>query len=399
MDSRDYTGVMFYSTGLEFSRIRSHIPKLRPILIASNHSEMSSNANNWGLTAPELRKLRSLKTPHGIQRVLNDMPYHLADTAWSPRRVLRENTSHCYEGALFAAAALRVIGYPPLLLDLEAEHDTDHVIAVYRVDGHWGALAKSNYTGCRYREPVYRTLRELALSYFEVYFNDHREARVVRSRISLDDLSHAVDLARPGEAPASARRTILSRRLPGTRGKVMLHAPEPHHTFRCTTSMHFCRVLSLVFLFASAFAQNAPSVAISAPPTPIDLKPDASGTVPQAQIRDLLHRVAEHDLENEKRLRDYTYVQREEEHKLDSHGTVKKIESSTSEVLVIYGEQVERLIAKNDKPLSENETKKEEDRIQKITDKRKNESDSARRKTQVARSEGAAEAERSYLDR
>jgi len=144
--------------------------------------------------------------------------------------------------------------------------------------------------------------------------------------------------------------------------------------------MHFCRVLSLVFLFAAAFAQNAPSVAISAPPTPIDLKPDASGTVPQAQIRDLLHRVAEHDLENEKRLRDYTYVQREEEHKLDSHGTVKKIESSTSEVLVIYGEQVERLIAKNDKPLSENETKKEEDRIQKITDKRKNESDSARRK-------------------
>ena len=132
---------------------------------------MSERAESSGLTPAELRKLRSLKTPHGIQRVLNDMPYHLADTAWSPRRVLRENTSHCYEGALFAAAALRVIGYPPLLLDLEAEHDTDHVIAVYRVDGHWGAVAKSNYTGCRYREPVYRTLRELALSYFEVYFN------------------------------------------------------------------------------------------------------------------------------------------------------------------------------------------------------------------------------------
>jgi hypothetical protein len=99
------------------------------------------------------------------------MPYHLADSAWSPRLVLRENTSHCYEGALFAAAALRVIGYPPLILDLEAEHDTDHVIAVYRVDGHWGALAKSNFTGCRYREPVYRSLRELALSYFDTYFN------------------------------------------------------------------------------------------------------------------------------------------------------------------------------------------------------------------------------------
>jgi hypothetical protein len=132
---------------------------------------MSNNANSWGFAPAELRKLRALKTPHGIQRALDDMPYHLADSAWSPRLVLRENTSHCYEGALFAAAALRVIGYPPLILDLEAEHDTDHVIAVYRIDGHWGALAKSNFTGCRYREPVYRSLRELALSYFDTYFN------------------------------------------------------------------------------------------------------------------------------------------------------------------------------------------------------------------------------------
>ena len=130
---------------------------------------------NLGFTASEQRKLRSLKTPHGIQRLLDDMPYHLADTAYSPRQVLRENTSHCFEGALFAAAALRANGYPPLILDLEAEHDTDHVIAIYRQNGHWGAVAKSNYTGCRYREPVYRSLRELALSYFDVYFNLRRE--------------------------------------------------------------------------------------------------------------------------------------------------------------------------------------------------------------------------------
>ncbi|HME31418.1 MAG TPA: hypothetical protein VKG65_01565, partial [Terriglobales bacterium] len=110
-----------------------------------------TNNDSWGFTPAELRKLRGLKTPHGIQRLLDDMPYHLEDSAWSPRRVLRENTSHCYEGALFAAAALRVIGYPPLIVDLEAEHDTDHVIAVYKVDGHWGAVAKSNFTGCRYR--------------------------------------------------------------------------------------------------------------------------------------------------------------------------------------------------------------------------------------------------------
>lgn len=150
---------------------------------------MSDDAKSGSFTPAELRRLRALKTPHGIQRVLNDMPYHLADTAWSPRRVLRENTSHCYEGALFAAAALRVNGYPPLLLDLEAEHDTDHVIAVYRVDGHWGAIAKSNYTGCRYREPVYRTLRELALSYFEVYFN-------LRGERTLRTFSRPIDMRR-----------------------------------------------------------------------------------------------------------------------------------------------------------------------------------------------------------
>jgi len=142
-----------------------------------------------GFTPAELRKLRSLKTPHGIQRALDAMPYHLQDTAWSPRRVLRENTSHCYEGALFAAAALRVNGYPPLVIDVEAEHDTDHVIAVYRMGGHWGAVAKSNYTGCRYREPVYRSLRELALSYFEVYFN-------LRGERSLRTFSRPVNLKR-----------------------------------------------------------------------------------------------------------------------------------------------------------------------------------------------------------
>ncbi len=128
-----------------------------------------------GFTPAELRKLRSLKTPHGIQQYLDDMPYHLGDTAWSPRRVLRENTSHCFEGAIFAAAALRAIGYPPLIFDLEAERDTDHVLAIYQVNGCWGSIAKSNYTNCRGREPVYRSLRELAMSYFQIYFNMRRQ--------------------------------------------------------------------------------------------------------------------------------------------------------------------------------------------------------------------------------
>ena len=145
--------------------------------------------SHHGFTPKELRKLRSLKDPHGIQKFLDAMPYHLADTAWSPRVVLRENTSHCFEGAMMAAAALRANGYPALVVDFEAERDTDHVLAIYQTRGHWGAIAKSNFTGCRYREPVYRSLRELALSYFEVYFN-------LRKERSLRTFSRPVDLAR-----------------------------------------------------------------------------------------------------------------------------------------------------------------------------------------------------------
>jgi len=140
-------------------------------------------------TAKERRKLRALKDPHGIQRMLDDMPYHLADTAWSPRRVLAAQTSHCLEGAIFAAAALRANGFLPLVFDLEAEADTDHVVAIYQSHGHWGAIAKSNFTGCRYREPVYRSLRELAMSYFDVYFNLRRER-------SLRTFSRPVNLSR-----------------------------------------------------------------------------------------------------------------------------------------------------------------------------------------------------------
>ncbi len=117
------------------------------------------------------------------------MPYHLARTAWSPRRVLRERTAHCLEGAIFAAAALRALGFPPLLLDLEAVQDTDHVVAVFRVEGRWGAIAKSNFAGLRYREPVYRGIRELVMSYFDGYMN-------LRGERTLRAYSRPVDLAR-----------------------------------------------------------------------------------------------------------------------------------------------------------------------------------------------------------
>jgi hypothetical protein len=112
-----------------------------------------------------------LRTPKGIQKLLDQLTYHDADTAWSPRRVIREQIAHCLEGAILAAAALRAIGHPPLIFDLEAERDCDHVVALYRVGGMWGAIAMSHFTGLRDRMPVYRTLRELAMSYFDDYFN------------------------------------------------------------------------------------------------------------------------------------------------------------------------------------------------------------------------------------
>jgi hypothetical protein len=148
-----------------------------------------SARDGLGFTAAELRALRALGTPRGIQRALDAMPYHHASTAWSPRRVLRERRAHCLEGAVFAAAALRVLGYPPLLLDLEAVQDTDHVLAVYRQRGHWGAIAKSNFTALRYREPVHRSLRELVMSYFEGYIN-------LRGERTLRAYSRPVSLAR-----------------------------------------------------------------------------------------------------------------------------------------------------------------------------------------------------------
>jgi hypothetical protein len=148
-----------------------------------------ASRNGWGFTAGELRSLRALGSPAGIQQALDAMPYHLATTAWSPRRVLRAGTAHCLEGAIFAAAALRVLGFPPLLVDLEAVQDSDHVVAVFRVRGHWGAIAKSNFSGLRFREPIYRTARELALSYFEDYMN-------LRGERTLRAFSRPVNLAR-----------------------------------------------------------------------------------------------------------------------------------------------------------------------------------------------------------
>jgi hypothetical protein len=166
-------------------------------------------------------------------------------------------------------------------------------------------------------------------------------------------------------------------------------------------------ILATVLLAACAFGQNSaptsslpatPAPPISPPPTPppIVLKPDASGAVPPDQIRELLRRAEENDLENDKRQRDYTYTERVERHQLDDHGGVKKTETWTSEVLEVYGEQVIRQISKDDKPLPSSEAKKEDDKIQKIIDKRKNESETDRRK-RLERDEKDREEDRKFV--
>jgi hypothetical protein len=129
-------------------------------------------------TAAERAVFRRLSTPEKIQQYLDDLLYDKeprGPRCRSPRLVMRDRTAHCMSGSLMGAAALRMLGHPPLLLDFEAVRDDDHVLAIFRQRGHWGAVAKSNYSGLRFREPVYRSLRELAMSYFEHYYNLRRE--------------------------------------------------------------------------------------------------------------------------------------------------------------------------------------------------------------------------------
>lgn len=134
------------------------------------------------LSAEELKTIQGLKSPDLLQCYLESLPYIAEERNRSPLNVIRDGQCHCYDGALLAAAALRRMGHPPLLVNLWPEPglDDDHVLAVFRVDGFWGAVAKSNYAGLRFREPVYRNLRELAMSYFDVYFNLER-IRTLRS--------------------------------------------------------------------------------------------------------------------------------------------------------------------------------------------------------------------------
>jgi len=145
------------------------------------------------LTSGERQLLSGLDTPARIQDYLNTIPYSDDDFYRCPLRVLREQKAHCFDGALFAAMALRLLGYPPLILELiPNERDDDHLLAVFKKYDHWGAVAQSNFTGLRYREPAYRSLRELVMSYFEDFFNAAGEKTLVsyRKPINLKVFDH-----------------------------------------------------------------------------------------------------------------------------------------------------------------------------------------------------------------
>jgi hypothetical protein len=130
-------------------------------------------SDHW--TSHELRTLRRLTTPEGTQLFLDELPYRCEDGHFSARAALRDGRAHCFDGALLAAAALRRSGLAPHLILLCADRDDNHLICAYRRGKLWGAVAKSNFPGLRLREPLFRTPRELVLSYFEFYFNMERE--------------------------------------------------------------------------------------------------------------------------------------------------------------------------------------------------------------------------------
>lgn len=138
------------------------------------------------LNESERRVWAGLTTPMKIQAFLDRLPYSVETGYRCPLRVLREQVAHCFDGALFATAALRRLGNPPLILNMIAnDEDDDHILALFKRDGYWGAIAKSNFSGLRFREPVYRTLRELVISYFEQFYNVEHKKTLRRYTVPL----------------------------------------------------------------------------------------------------------------------------------------------------------------------------------------------------------------------
>jgi hypothetical protein len=186
------------------------------------------------LEAPERDLLRGLDSPLRIQELLDSIPYSVDRFYRCPRRVLRDRVAHCFDGALLAAAALRCLGLPPLVVDLYAVRDDDHMLALWQRDGCWGALAKSNFVGLRFREPIYQSLRELVMSYFEFFYNVDREKTLRGFTVPLD-LSALDGLAwmeaDEGLDAVADRLDALDRTPVGTAGMIAGLSPMDTRTF------------------------------------------------------------------------------------------------------------------------------------------------------------------------
>jgi len=147
----------------------------------------------YGFNKEEIKLFKTLNTPRKIQNFLNTIPINFepaGDTFLSPREVLKQNRAHCIEAACLAAAILRVHGYPPLIVDLTSRKgDEDHVIAVFKQHAHWGAISKTNHAVLRYREPIYKNIRELVMSYFHEYVHNSTQKKTLRSYTNPINLS------------------------------------------------------------------------------------------------------------------------------------------------------------------------------------------------------------------
>ncbi len=170
------------------------------------------------LSNQERAFMETLNSPFKIQAFLDEIKYPSGDVNRSPLQVLRDEEAHCLDGGLFAATALQLIGFPPIIIDLqpEPERDDDHVLALYRIDGFWGAVAKSNFNGLRFREAIFRTTRELALSYFEDFFNvlGEKTLRSYSRIIRLESFDHLNWMVNPAGVDAIERYLKRIKTLP-----------------------------------------------------------------------------------------------------------------------------------------------------------------------------------------
>ena len=172
---------------------------------------------------PKLRvTFRNLSSPANIQAFLDSIPYIAEELDRSPLRVMTDGQAHCLDGGIFAALALSRLGHRPFILDLlpVPGMDDDHVLALFQKNRNWGCIAKSNYAFLRFREPVYRSLRELAMTYFESYTNTEKQKTLRGYTRPLDLSLFAPDWMWSEDGIAEIAKRLYSRK------PILLVSPE-----------------------------------------------------------------------------------------------------------------------------------------------------------------------------